>query len=108
MKRNGNGTTKRLPPPFPSIDEISDDEEAILRFLSLQLLQQASHAQVAHNDRYLRAEMKDDADATRAVLEQLADRGYVERRIGRFAGDAPRTYAYRLTEAGEEALHGAT
>ena len=44
MKRIANGTTKRLPPPFPSIDEISDDEEAILRFLSLQLLQQASHA----------------------------------------------------------------
>jgi DNA-binding PadR family transcriptional regulator len=40
----------------------------------------------------------------RTALERLADRGYVERRIGRFARDEPTTYAYRLTEAGEEAL----
>ena len=98
--------TKQVPPPFPSMDELSGDEEAILRFLRIQLLQQASYAQVAHHDRYLRAEMQHDEDAIRAVLERLADRGYVERRIGRFARDGARTYAYRLTEAGEEALRG--
>jgi DNA-binding MarR family transcriptional regulator len=93
-------------PPFPSMDELSGDEEAILRFLRIQLLQQASHVQIAHNDGYLRAEMKQDADAIRAMLEGLADRGYVERRTGRFARDEVRTYAYRLTEAGEEAVRG--
>jgi DNA-binding MarR family transcriptional regulator len=86
------------------MDELSGDEVAILRFLRLQLLQQASHVQVAENDRYLRNEMMHDGNAVRAVLERLADRGYVERRTGRFARDGVRTYAYRLTEAGEDAL----
>lgn len=99
MKQN-----QTSPPPFPTMDELSDDEVAVLRFLRIQLLQQASHAQVADHDRYLRTELQNDASATRAVLEQLADRGYVERRTGRFARDGVRTYAYRLTEAGEEAL----
>ncbi len=90
------------------MDELSGDEEAILRFLRIQLLQQASYAQVADNNRYLSAEMQDDADAVRAALERLADRGYVERRTGRFARDGLRTYAYRLTEEGEEALRDAT
>jgi DNA-binding MarR family transcriptional regulator len=52
--------------------------------------------------------MQHDADAIHVALERLADRGYVERRAGRFARDGVRTYAYRLTEAGEEALHGTT
>jgi DNA-binding MarR family transcriptional regulator len=47
--------------------------------------------------------MKYDADAIRTELEQLADLGYVERRTGLFASGA-RTYAYRLSEAGEAAL----
>ena len=99
-------TMKRSPPPFPTMDDLSADEDAILRFLHIQLLQQASHAQVADTDRYLRAEMQHDAVAVRATLERLADRGYVERRTGRFARDGVRTYAYRLTDAGEEALRG--
>jgi DNA-binding MarR family transcriptional regulator len=86
------------------MDEISGDEAAILRFLRIQLLQQASHVQVADRDHDLRDEVKHDPDAIRAILEGLADRGYVERRTGRFARDGVRTYAYRLTEAGEEAL----
>jgi DNA-binding MarR family transcriptional regulator len=90
------------------MDELSGDEDAILRFLRIQLLQQASYAQVADNNRYLRAEMQQNADATHAALERLADRGYVERRAGRFARDGVRTYAYRLTEAGEEALRDTT
>lgn len=99
---------KQQPPPFPSMDEISGDEAAILRFLRIQLLQQASYAQVAENNRYLRAEMQNDAIGIRAVLERLADRGYVERRTGRFARGGVTTYAYRLTEAGEEALRDST
>jgi len=98
---------KQSRPPFLSLDELSADEREILRFLRIQLLQQASDVQVAHNNRNLRAELKNDADAVRAELEQLADRGYVERRTGLFASGV-RTYAYRLTEAGEAALHGAT
>jgi len=90
------------------MDKLSGDEHAILRFLRIQLLQQASYAQVADNNRYLRAEMQHDANATHAALERLADHGYVERRSGRFARDGVRTYAYRLTEAGEEALRGTT
>ena len=90
------------------MDKLSADEHAILRFLRIQLLQQASYAQVADNNRYLRAEMQHDANATHAALERLADHGYVERRSGRFARDGVRTYAYRLTEAGEEALRGTT
>jgi DNA-binding transcriptional regulator PaaX len=104
MKRTGHSAMRQPPPPFPAMDELSGDEDAILRFLRSQLLQQASHAQVAHNDRCLRAEIQHNADAVRAALERLADRGYVERRTGRFARDEVRTYAYRLTEAGEDAL----
>ena len=107
MKRR-QSARRQVPPPFPSMDELSGDEHAILRFLRIQLLQQASYAQVADNNRYLRAEMQHDANATHAALERLADHGYVERRSGRFARDGVRTYAYRLTEAGEEALRGAT
>jgi DNA-binding MarR family transcriptional regulator len=103
-RRTVSSAMRQSPPPFPAMDELSGDEDAILRFLRIQLLQQASHAQVAENNRYLRAEMQHDANGARAVLERLADRGYVERRTGRFARDGARTYAYRLTEAGEEAL----
>jgi DNA-binding MarR family transcriptional regulator len=107
MKRR-HSVIRQVPPPFPSMDDLSGDEAAILRFLRIQLLQQASYAQVADSNRYLRAEMQHDSDAIRAALERLADRGYVERRAGRFARDGVRTYAYRLTEAGEEALRGTT
>jgi DNA-binding MarR family transcriptional regulator len=93
-------------PPFPSMDDLSDDEEAILRFLRDQLLQQASYVQVTHNNSYLRAQMNEDAGAVREILERLADRGYVERRIGRFGAGELRTYAYRLTEQGDQALAG--
>ena len=87
------------------MDELSSDEREILRFLRVQLLQQASDVQIAHNNRHLRVEARHDADAIRIQLEQLADRGYVERRTGLFASGV-RTYAYRLTEAGEAALRG--
>jgi DNA-binding MarR family transcriptional regulator len=87
------------------MDELSADEREILRFLRVQLLQQASDVQVANNNRYLRVELKHDADAVRTELEQLADRGYVERRTGLFASGV-RTYAYRLTDAGEAAVRG--
>jgi hypothetical protein len=50
-------------PPFPSMDELPADEREILRFLRIQLLQQASDVQVAHNNRNLRAESKHNADA---------------------------------------------
>ena len=107
MKRR-RSAIRQVPPPFPSMDDLSGDEDAILRFLRIQLLQQASYAQVADSNRYLRTEMQHDSDAIHAALERLADRGYVERRAGRFARDGVRTYAYRLTEAGEEALRGTT
>jgi repressor of nif and glnA expression len=85
------------------MDELSAGDREILRFLRAQLLQQASDVQIAHNNRPRRGE--NDADAIRTQLEKLADRGYVERRTGRFASGV-RTYAYRLTEAGEAALRG--
>jgi hypothetical protein len=94
-------------PPFPSMDDLSEDEEAILRFLREQLLQQASDVQISHGHPYLRAQMTEDAGAAvREILERLADRGYVERRTGRFGAGDLRTYAYRLTEQGHEALAG--
>ena len=93
-------------PPFPSMDDLSDDEEAILRFLRDQLLQQASDVQVSHGNPYLRAHMEGDMGAVREILERLADRGYVERRIGRFGAGEQRTYAYRLTEQGNQTLAG--
>jgi len=87
------------------MDQLSSDEREILRFLRIQLLQQASDVQIAHNNRNLRVEMRQDADAIHTALERLADRGYVERRTGLFAGGV-RTYAYRLTDAGEATLRG--
>ena len=87
------------------MDELSASEREILRFLRVQLLQQASDVQIAHNHRHLHVEVRHDADAIRNQLEQLADRGYVERRTGLFASGV-RTYAYRLTEAGDAALRG--
>src|SRR6266487_3926930 len=69
---------------FPSTDDLSDDEEAFLRSLRDQLLQQTSYVQVAHDNRYLRDQMKENTGAVREILERLADRGYVERRTGRF------------------------
>jgi len=67
-------------------------------FLGDQLLQQASDVQVIHGNPYLRAEMEGNTDAVPEILERLADRGYVERRTGRFGAGELRTYAYRLTE----------
>ena len=90
------------------MDDLSDDEQPVLTFLRDQLLQQASYVQVTHDSRYLHAEMQGYTGAVREILERLADRGYVERRAGRFAREGVRTYAYRLTEAGEEALRGTT
>ena len=89
---------------FPSMDDLSDDEEAILRFLRGKLLQQASCAQVAHDNRYLHDQMNENTGAVREILERLAGRGYLERRTGRFGAGELRTYAYRLTEQGEQAL----
>ena len=100
-----SGQRNRHQPAFPSMDQLSVDEREILRFLRVQLLQQASDVQVAQNTRHLRTELKHDPDAIRTELEQLADRGYVERRTGLFASGV-RTYAYRLTEAGDAALRG--
>jgi DNA-binding PadR family transcriptional regulator len=88
------------------MDDLSDDEEAILRFLRDQLLQQASDVQVTHGNPYLRVQMEGNGGAVLNILERLADRGYVERRTGRFGAGEVRTYAYRLTEQGEQALAG--
>jgi hypothetical protein len=68
------------------MDDLSDDEEAILRFVRDQLLQQASDVQVTHGNPYLRTQMEEDTGAVREILERRADRGYVERRTGRFGG----------------------
>jgi len=91
-------------PNFPPVDDLSDDEEAILRFLRDQLLHQASYVQATHDNRYLRAQMTESTGAVREILECLADRGYVKRRTGEFGSGESRTYAYRLTEQGEQAL----
>jgi DNA-binding MarR family transcriptional regulator len=93
-------------PPFPAMDDLSDDEAAILRFLRDQLLQQASDVRVIHGNPYLRAQMEGNTAAVFEILERLADRGYVERRTGRFGAGELRTYAYRLTEQGDQALAG--
>jgi predicted ArsR family transcriptional regulator len=86
------------------MEELSDDEEAALRFLRDQLLKQASYIRVTRDNRHLRAQMTENTSAIRDVLERLADRGYVERRTGWFMHDEPTTYAYRLTEQGDQAL----
>ena len=85
------------------MSHLSDDEEAVVRFLVDQPREQATHVQAAHDNRYLRAEMKAKPDAIRDVLEGLADRGYVARLPGGFSSER-RTYAYRLTERGDQAL----
>jgi DNA-binding PadR family transcriptional regulator len=87
------------------MDDLSDDEEAILRFLRDQLLHQASFAQIINSNPYLDTQMEEEG-AVREILERLADRGYVERRTGRFGAGELRTYAYRLTEQGGQALGG--
>jgi DNA-binding PadR family transcriptional regulator len=84
---------------------LSDDEEAVLLFLHDQPREQATHVQATHDNRYLRAEMKENPDAIRDVLERLADRGCVEPLPGGFSRERT-TYAYRLTEQGEQALAG--
>ena len=88
------------------MDDLSDDEQPVLTFLRDQLLQQASYVQVAHDNRYLRDQMKENTGAVREILERLADRGYVERRISQFRAGEARTYAYRVTEQGDQALAG--
>jgi hypothetical protein len=82
------------------MDEISDDEDAVLRFLRDQLLKQASYIRVTRDNRNLRAQMTENTGAIRDVLERLADRGYVERRTGWFMHDEPTTYAYRFDRTG--------
>ncbi len=39
------------------MEELSDDEEAVLRFLRDQLLKQASYIRVTRDNRHLRAQM---------------------------------------------------
>jgi hypothetical protein len=56
-------------------------------FLRDQLLDQALYIRVAHDNRYLRAEMTEHTAAIRDVLERLAERGYVEPRPRWFADD---------------------
>lgn len=90
-------------PPFPSMGDLSDDEAVILRFVRDQLLQQASYEQITHNNPYLRAQIE-GAAVVHDMLERLAERGYLERRTGRFGAGEQRTYAYRLTAYGEQAL----
>jgi hypothetical protein len=90
---------------LPLMDALSDDEEAVLRFLRDQPRGQASHVQATQDNSYLRAEMKENMDAIRDVLERLADSGYVERLPGGFSRKRT-TYAYRLTEQGGQALAG--
>jgi len=88
------------------MDDLSDDEQRVLTFLRDQLLQQASYVQVTHDSRYLHAEMQGYTGAVREILERLADRGYVERRISQFGAGEARTYAYRVPEQGDQALAG--
>ena len=64
------------------MDEISDDEHAVLRFLHVQHPEQATHVQATLDNRYLRAEMTENPDAIRDVLERLADGGYVDYQAG--------------------------
>ena len=78
----------------------------MLRFLRDQFLKQASYIRVHDDNRHLRAQVTEDTGAVRDVLERPADHGDVERRTGRFAADEPTTYAYRLTEQGDQALAG--
>ncbi|MDQ6852566.1 MAG: hypothetical protein M3046_02575 [Actinomycetota bacterium] len=85
------------------MDDLSHDEQAVLAFLRDQPHAQASHGQATHDNRYLRAQIREDTEAIRDVLERLADRGYVERLPGAFSS-ARTTYAYRLTEQGGGAL----
>jgi Transcriptional regulator PadR-like family len=42
--------------------------------------------------------------AIRELLEQLAERGYVERRTGWYMHDERTTHAYRLTDQGDQAV----
>ena len=82
---------------------LSDDERAVLRFLRDQPREQATHVQATHDNRYLRAEMRENPDAIYDVLERLADRGHVGRLPDGFSSENT-TYAYRLTEHGDQAL----
>ena len=88
---------------LPLMDDLSDDEEAVLRFLRDQPRGQASHVQATHDNSYLRAQMREHTEAIRDVLERLADHGYVQPLPGGFSSERT-TYAYRLTEQGEQAL----
>ena len=47
--------------------------------------------------------MREHTEGIRDVLERLADRGYVQPLPGGFSSERT-TYAYRLTEQGEQAL----
>jgi len=44
---------------LPLIDGLSDDEEAVLRFLRDQPRGQASHVQATHDNSYLRVQMRE-------------------------------------------------
>ena len=86
------------------MDELSEDEQAVLCFLRDQLLKQATYVRATRDNRHLRAPMREKTGAIRDLLERLADRGYVERRTGWFTYEEPTTYAYRLTKQGDRAL----
>jgi hypothetical protein len=85
------------------MDDLSDDEEAVLRFLCDQPRGQASQVQATHDNSYLRAQLRENTEAIRDILERLADRGCVERLPGAFSSELT-MYAYRLTERGDQAL----
>ena len=86
------------------MDELSEDEQAVLCFLRDQLLKQATYVRATRDNRHLRAPMREKTGVIRDLLERLADRGYVERRTGWFTYEKPTTYAYRLTKQGDRAL----
>jgi len=76
----------------------------VLCFLRDQLLKQATYVRATRDNRHLRAQMRETTGAIRDLLERLADRLYVELRTGWFTYEEPTTYAYRLTDQGDQAL----
>ncbi len=50
------------------MDDLSDDEEAILRFLRDQPRGQASHVPATHDNSYLSAQMREHTERIRDVL----------------------------------------
>jgi hypothetical protein len=86
------------------MDELSVDEEAVLRFLRDQLLKQATYVRVTRDDRHLRAQMTQTRVRFATYLSGSPIAATSEPRTGWFAHDEPTTCAYRLTERGDQAL----